>query len=71
MSHAITYTDLGQRHRVAVECNRVQAGRIAKLLPGGQLANANVAWPRDPEHAALLAVLIVRAELQRIAGGAR
>ena len=70
MSHAITYIDCGQRYRVAVECNRVQAGRIAKLLPGGALAEPPMAWPRDPERAALLAVLVVRSELQRIAGGA-
>lgn len=72
MSHAITYTDCGQRYRVAVECNRVQAGRIARLLPDGALVDETpVTWPREPERAALLAVLIVRSELQRIAGGAR
>ena len=69
MSHTVTYTDLGQRYRVAVDCNRVQAGRIAKLRPDGALVDAAPAWPRDSERATLLAVLIVRSELQRIAGG--
>lgn len=69
MSHAISYTDFGRRYRVTVDCNRVQAGRIARLLPRGVLEDAAPARPRDPERAALLAVLTVRAELQRIAGG--
>lgn len=69
MSHAITYVDGKQMYRVVVDCNRVQAGRIAKLLPDGALVDPPPAWPRDPERAALLAVLIVRSELQRIAGG--
>lgn len=60
MSHSITY-----RYRVQVDCNIVQAGRIAKLLPGGALERT--AWPRDPERAALAAVLVVRDFLKQVA----
>lgn len=70
MTHTITYTDFGQRYRVQVDCNAVLAGRIARLLPQGKLEGEPITVPRDPERAALVAVLTVKAELQRIAGGA-
>lgn len=72
MMHTISYSDLGQRYRVQVNCNAVLAGRIARLLPDGKLeGELATPWPRDPEHAAVLAVLAVRVELNRIAEATR
>lgn len=69
--HTVTYSDLGQRYRVELECNAVQAGRIASLLPAGKLEGEPLRWPRDPEQGALIAVLMVRDLLKRVAEATR
>lgn len=66
MSWRIHYTDCGSRSSVAVDCSLTQAGRIAKLLPNGRVVGTDPV-PRDPERAAILAVLTTKFELERIA----
>lgn len=60
----IQYRYGGLKRRIAVDATPMEAARLASLLPDGEVL---LPVPRNPEQAAVLAVLTTRAELKRIA----
>lgn len=69
MKCCIAFRDEGRYTSVIVHCaSEREAQRIASYLPAGQLVPLDMPrWPTDPKKAAVLTMLAVRRELNRIA----